>query len=79
MCIRDRYSLSGGFVALTDDPASDGLPAWAPDGSGLAFASNRDGTWGLYLMEPNGGNPHKILILGPSLPDWTMQRVSWAP
>ncbi len=73
------YSLSGGFVALTDDPASDGLPAWAPDGSGLAFASNRDGTWGLYLMEPNGGNPHKILILGPSLPDWTMQRVSWAP
>jgi tetratricopeptide (TPR) repeat protein len=69
----------GGFAQLTDDPASDGLPAWAPDGSGLAFVSNRDGAWGVYLMGPNGENPHKILDLGPSLPDWTSQRLSWAP
>jgi tetratricopeptide (TPR) repeat protein len=72
-------SITGGVVALTDDPASDGLPAWAPDGSGLAFVSNRAGTWGLYLTGPNGENPHKILTLGPSLPDWTTQRLSWAP
>ncbi len=72
-------SITGGVVVLTDDPASDGLPAWAPDGSGLAFVSNRDGTWGLYLMGPNGEDPHKILTLGPSLPDWTAQRLSWAP
>nr|HID13051.1 hypothetical protein [Anaerolineae bacterium] len=72
-------SITGGVVVLTDDPASDGLPAWAPDGSGLAFVSNRDGAWGLYLMGPNGEDPHKILTLGPSLPDWTMQRLSWAP
>ncbi|MFQ6099883.1 MAG: hypothetical protein ACE5OS_01435 [Anaerolineae bacterium] len=72
-------SITGGVVVLTDDPASDGLPAWAPDGSGLAFVSNRDGTWGLYLMGRNGENAHKILTLGPSLPKWTMQRLSWAP
>ncbi len=72
-------SLTGGVVVLTDDPASDGLPVWAPNGSGIAFASNRDGTWGLYLMDPNGQNPHKILTLGPSLPNWTAQRISWAP
>ncbi len=72
-------SISGGVVVLTDDPASDGLPAWAPDGSGLAFVSNRDGAWGLYLMGPNGEDPHKILTLGPSLPNWTSQRLSWAP
>ena len=72
-------SISGGVVMLTDDPASDGLPAWAPDGSGLAFVSNRDGGWGLYLMGPNGEDPHKILTLGPNLPDWTTQRLSWAP
>ncbi len=72
-------SLSGGVVVLTDDPASDGLPAWAPDGSGLAFVSNRDGVWGLYLMGPNGENPRKALTLGPSLPNWTAQRLSWAP
>jgi len=72
-------STGGGIVVLTDDPASDGLPVWAPDGSSIAFASNRDGSWGLYLMEPNGENPHKILTLGPSLPNWTAQRLSWAP
>ena len=72
-------SITGSVVVLTDDPASDGLPAWAPDGSGLAFVSNRDGTWGLYLMGPSGEDPHKIITLGPSLPDWTMQRLSWAP
>jgi len=72
-------NIEGGVVVLSDDPASDGLPAWAPDGSSIAFASNRDGSWGLYLMGPNGQEPHKILTLGPSLPNWTAQRLSWAP
>ncbi|MBU0702769.1 MAG: tetratricopeptide repeat protein [Chloroflexi bacterium] len=72
-------SIEGGVVVLTDDPASDGLPTWAPDGSSIAFASNRDGSWGLYLMGPNGEDPHKILMLGPNLPNWTSQRLSWAP
>lgn len=71
--------ISGGVAVLTENPASDGLPAWAPDGSGLAFVSNRDGIWGLYLMGPNGEDPHRILTLGPNLPDWTAQRLSWAP
>lgn len=70
-------STAGGFARLTDDPAFDGLPVWAPDGSGLAFVSNRDGAWGLYLMEPNGENQRKILPLGPNMPNWTMQRLSW--
>jgi tetratricopeptide (TPR) repeat protein len=72
-------SISGGFVQLTEDPASDGLPAWSPDGSGLAFVSNRDGAWGLYLMGRNGEDPHKIFTLGPNLPEWTSQRLSWSP
>lgn len=72
-------SVTGGVAVLTDDPASDGLPAWAPDGSGIAFVSNRDGTWGLYVMRPAGEDPQKILTLGPSLPNWTAQRLSWAP
>ncbi len=72
-------STAGVFTALTDDPAFDGLPVWAPDGSSLAFVSNRDGAWGLYLMEPNGENQRKILPLGPNMPNWTMQRLSWAP
>jgi tetratricopeptide (TPR) repeat protein len=72
-------SVSGGVSLLTDDPSADGLPAWAPDGSGIAFVSNRDGAWGVYLMGPNGEDPHKILTLGPNLPNWTAQRLSWVP
>jgi len=72
-------SITGGVVVLTDDPATDGLPVWAPDGSGIAFVSNRDGNWGIYLMGTNGEDPHKILSLGPNLPDWASQRLSWAP
>jgi TolB protein len=73
------YDLGGGFQVLTDDPASDGLPAWSPDGSAIAFVSNRNGDWGIYLMQPGGEDPRKVISLGPNLPNWTMQRLSWAP
>ncbi len=73
------YDLGGGFRQLTDDPASDGLPAWSPDGSAIAFVSNRGGGWGIYLMRPGGEDPRLVISLGPNLPSWTMQRLSWAP
>jgi Tol biopolymer transport system component len=73
------YDLGGGFQVLTDDPASDGLPAWSPDGSAIAFVSNRNGDWGIYLMQPGGEDPRKVISLGSNLPNWTLQRLSWAP
>jgi Tol biopolymer transport system component len=73
------YDLSGGFQVLTDDPASDGLPAWSPDGSAIAFVSNRGGAWGIYLMRPGGEDPRQVITLGPNFPEWTAQRLSWAP
>lgn len=73
------YDLAGGFQRLTQDPASDGLPAWSPDGSAIAFISNRNGVWGIYLMRPGGEYPRKVISLGPNMPNWTRQRLSWAP
>jgi tetratricopeptide (TPR) repeat protein len=75
-------STSGGVALLTADdeaPASDGLPAWAPDGSAIAFISNREGKWELYLMSPNGTDVRKVLDIGPSHPNWTLDRLSWSP
>ena len=55
----DIYALSGGEsepVRLTDSPADDRYPAWAPDGQRIAFASRRDGNWELYVLQINTGD-----------------------
>ncbi len=47
---------------LTDNPAFDGWPAWSPDGSKIAFASNRDGykNYEIYIMNPDGSAVEKV-------------------
>ncbi len=62
---------------LTMNEANDGLPAWSPDGQYIVFVSDRDGVWALYLMKPDGGDPTKVFDLGPELPDWPDQNISW--
>jgi TolB protein len=62
---------------LTMNEANDGLPTWSPDGQHIAFVSDRDGVWALYLMNAQGGEQTKVLDLGPELPDWQDQSISW--
>lgn len=75
----DIYSVNtaGGVALLTDNAATDALPAWAPDGSGLAFISNRGGNWGLYLMRADGSEQRQIIDLGAQHHNWTSERLSW--
>jgi len=49
---------------LTINGANDGLPAWSPDGQHIAFLSDRDGVWALYLMRPDGSEQTKVFDLG---------------
>ena len=39
---------------LTNDPADDHDPVWSPDGTKIAFASDRDGYAQLYVMNADG-------------------------
>lgn len=39
---------------LTDNPASDDAPAFSPDGSQIAFRSNREGQSDIYVMDIDG-------------------------
>ena len=43
-----------GLMNLTNDPASDIYPAWSPDGTKIAFVSNRGGASDVYVMNADG-------------------------
>ena len=49
-------------VDLTNSPANDAYPAWSPDGSQIAFFSDRAApSPGLYLMNADGTNQRFLL------------------
>jgi hypothetical protein len=45
---------------LTNDPGLDFDPAYSPDGTEMAFASNRTGQSDLYVMAARGGPPRRL-------------------
>jgi len=45
---------------LTTDPGNDVMPSFSPDGSRIAFTSDRDGSWDVYIMSANGGQAVQI-------------------
>ena len=53
------YNLFG-QARLTHDGAFDGEPAWSPDGSQIAFVSNRNGNWDIYTMDADGDNRNRL-------------------
>lgn len=52
---RDVFLLSDtATLNLTNHPAEDYQPAWSPDGAQIAFASDRDGDFDIYVMNADG-------------------------
>ena len=52
---------------LTNNPNSDSLPSWSPDGERIVFSSNRDGNrdgnrgnYEIYVMDADGNNQQRL-------------------
>ena len=59
---------------LTYEPSYEGQPSWSPDGSKIAFVSDRDGNYEIYVVDSNGSNQERLTYtpyrydIGP---DWS--------
>ncbi|GIK36317.1 MAG: hypothetical protein BroJett011_01500 [Chloroflexota bacterium] len=74
-----------GVVNISNSPnSSDGLPTLSPDGQWVAFVSDREGTWAIFVAPSGGGPAQKLFDFPKPNPwgagggrDWTEERISW--
>lgn len=70
-----KMPVGGGKASPITDALFDARqPTWSPDGSALAFQSNRDGHWKIWVIGANGENPHAL-----SSDPFDEREPSWSP
>ncbi|MBL4700543.1 MAG: PD40 domain-containing protein, partial [Phycisphaeraceae bacterium] len=50
------------IMQITNDPSHDVTPVFSPDGSKIAFSSDRSGNWDIYIVDIQGGRPVQITV-----------------
>lgn len=51
---------------LTVNPAHDSAPVWSPDSKRIAFASDREGTDDIFIVDAAGGTPVRLTTMNNS-------------
>ncbi len=59
-------SSGGTAMRLTSGKNYDTTPIWSPDGSKIAFSSDRDGSLDIFVMPSGGGTPSRLTTLSGS-------------
>lgn len=68
----------GSFVNLTHSPGvMDRDPAWSPNGRSVAYFSDRDGEYDLYIRDQNGTGTPRRISLGQK--DAFYYGLTWSP
>jgi len=79
-----------GLVNLSNSPETqDGLPTVSPDGAWVAFVSDRNKHWGIWVVPSSGGTATEVVDLskintinkpwGTDDRNWTNERITWGP
>ena len=50
----------GAPTRLTSGPAFDMQPRFSPDGTRIAFCTDRDGLWNIWTLDANGKDPRQV-------------------
>ena len=60
-------------VRLTDDPAQDEEPQWSPDGRRIAFRSDREGDYDLFVVNSDGSGLRRLTenSARETVPSWS--------
>ena len=64
-------SAGGQAVQLTSQSSYESMPVWSPDGTMLAFASDRKGNNDIFVMPSTGGQPKQLTRNSAAETPWT--------